>query len=256
MLRCLGDLTADSMANIQRRCKENASLPVPENIREMVERDKRFAVEQKIITSRRASVIPVRYVDVKLCELRVDKENYNAIHNARALIASDFKYGVGFWGDKGTGKSTLAAAIANEAIACGFVAKMFNPERMLGRMFDASTYGGEERIKSVREDIAKSQVLIIDDFGSETLTHQKLSWMFEFINERWNQGRNFCTIVTSNLAFLDLAATYNGAAEKAGDRPRGEAIIDRIRAMTWPWYEMRGKSRRQTTLTLTAEEKP
>ena len=66
--------------------------------------------------------------------------------------------GLLFWGDVGTGKTYLAACIANALIEQEVSVRMFNFSHILNAGFDTKN--------ELLEDICRCSLLIIDDFGS------------------------------------------------------------------------------------------
>jgi DNA replication protein DnaC len=233
------------LAKVQAKCAEYAAQPEPEHVRKLSEHDSKIKAREARDWVMRHSAIPVRYREFP-AGFEIDLNNQLAYEATQLISQSGFVTGVGLFGGAGIGKSQMASVVALEAIDRGIPAKMFTPEGLLARVFDASTYGGEEAVADVMRDIALTPVLILDDLGSEALSRQKLAWLYEILNSRWNAGRNRCLIVTSNVSFGDLLVKYATIAERAGDKERGEAIMDRIRALAWPWIEMLGDSRRGT----------
>lgn len=138
------------------------------------------------------------------------------------------KEGIGLllWGGVGTGKTYMAACIANALID--------QEKRVLMTDFasisNISIFDSEEYIKS----LGTYDLLIIDDYGAERNTEFALQNVFDVINRRWESGKPL--IVTTNL---ELDRIRNKDTENI-TRAR---IEDRILEMCKPVY-VSGESRR------------
>ena len=97
--------------------------------------------------------------------------------------------GLLFWGDIGTGKTHLAACIANALIEQEISVKMVNFSHILNAGFE----GRNEFIESIR----RCGLLIIDDFGSERETEYGLETIHSVLDARYSCGKPM--IVTTNL---------------------------------------------------------
>ena len=64
-----------------------------------------------------------------------------------------------------------------------------------------------DELKILRDKLYLSDLLIIDDLGTEKTNQFVSSQLFSCINERINRGRS--TIITTNLSFEQLRATYS-----------------------------------------------
>lgn len=103
--------------------------------------------------------------------------------------------GLMFYGKVGTGKSYLAAAVANKVIEMGYTALMTDFARLGNEIFDAT-----DKNKFLAE-LNKYQLLVIDDFGAERDT--------EFMGEVAQQ-----VIDRRCVAELPLIVTTNLTADE------------------------------------------
>lgn len=100
-------------------------------------------------------------------------------------------------GGYGSGKTHLAAAIANQRLALGHAALFVVVPDLLDHLRSAysptSSTGYDERLEAIRE----TPLLILDDLGAHNSTAWAQEKLFQILNHRYN-GR-LPTVVTSNL---------------------------------------------------------
>ena len=106
--------------------------------------------------------------------------------------------GLLFYGPVGTGKSHIAACIANEVINQGYLARMTNISTMVNEL-QASFDGRAEYIYNLQ----KYDLLIIDDFGIERASEYMNEQVFNIVDSRISSGLPM--IVTTNLSIEDMA---------------------------------------------------
>lgn len=106
--------------------------------------------------------------------------------------------GLLFWGDVGTGKSFLAACIANALLDQGIPVLMTNFSRVLNRMGTMYTQERAEFMDSLRT----YELLIIDDLGIERDTEYAQEQVYAVIDERYKI--NLPLIVTTNLTVSQM----------------------------------------------------
>jgi DNA replication protein DnaC len=122
------------------------------------------------------------------------------------------------WGQRGTGKTHLAAAIAQAAAAAGTPTLYASAPRQLDFVKD----GFRDRSSSERlEALIEVDLLVLDDLGSEQPTEWAAATLFALLDERYRHDRP--TVFTSNLHPDKLGGTAN--ASIAGQYAR---IADRI----------------------------
>ena len=109
-----------------------------------------------------------------------------------------------FWGGVGTGKSYLAACIANALMEKEVAVCMTNFATILGDLA-ASFEGRNEYISS----LCSYPLLILDDFGMERGTEYGLEQVYSVIDSRYRSGKPL--IATTNLT-LALSAPHTSSA--------------------------------------------
>lgn len=142
-------------------------------------------------------------------------------------------------GGYGTGKTHLAAAIANQLLQTGTPVICMTMIDLLARIretFDSRREGTEAQVMRLYADVP---LLIIDDLGSEQPTEWGCTTIFSIINARYEAYMP--TIVTSNCGADELVQRMT--PRDATDR-NAQKTVDRLREMCvavhmdWPsWRE-------------------
>lgn len=123
-----------------------------------------------------------------------------------------------FYGDAGKGKTYLSSCVANRVLSKGYSVYYQSAFRLMDIMekLKFGRYDEEEAPQAEYE--AKyaydTDLLIIDDVGTEFVTAYSSAAMYDLINSRLNLGKN--TIISSNLAPSGI------------DRQYGERMMSRI----------------------------
>lgn len=132
-------------------------------------------------------------------------------------------------GPTGVGKSHLAQGLANEACRRGHDVMFVKAAKLLKRLNGGRADGTYERRFS---NIAKTKLLIIDDFGLQPLRPPGSEDLYEIIAERYEQTS---TIITSNRAFKEWPDAFNEPllASAALDRLRHHAHLIEIQGPSY-----------------------
>lgn len=110
------------------------------------------------------------------------------------------------FGKTGTGKTHISSAIAGEIIRMGYDVVYDSAQNILND-FENERFGGERtRGESLTEKYLTSDLLIIDDLGTEFSTSFTLSCLYNLLNTR--QNRDLSTIISTNLEPAALASKY------------------------------------------------
>lgn len=130
-------------------------------------------------------------------------------------------------GQVGTGKSFLAAAIANELISQGVPCLMTNFSRIISRI--SEKFGGDQKYL---DDLNRFDLLIIDDLGAERDSDFTWEKVMNVIDARYRAGLPI--IITTNLGPKDFA--------DRGDIRR-QRVFSRLKEMCI-CLEVKGEDRR------------
>ncbi len=118
-------------------------------------------------------------------------------------------------GPTGVGKSYLAAALAHAACRADFSVRCFR----LPRLIDEFTrYAALQKRSALLKQLARVELLVIDDFGLAPLADQTVRDLLEVLDDRYDRAS---TLITSQLP-LDQWHSY------LGDRTVADAILDRL----------------------------
>lgn len=158
-----------------------------------------------------------------------DQRNENIARRYVANFDTLRKQGTGLLlcGQVGTGKSFLAAAIANELISQGTPCLMTNFSRIISRV--SEKFGGDQKYL---DDLNRFDLLIIDDLGAERDSDFTWEKVMNVIDARYRAGLPL--IITTNLGPKDFA--------DRGDIRR-QRVFSRLKEMCI-CLEVKGEDRR------------
>lgn len=162
-----------------------------------------------------------------------DGSQEKVIHNAKKYVENFAKYrdagkGLLLYGGVGTGKTYIAACIANALINTGIPVMFTNFSRIANKM--------QERFGKAQEfldSLDKYQLLVIDDLATERSTEYMREIIFNVIDARYRSGLPM--IITTNLSIESMS----NAADISETR-----VYDRILEVCFP-IEVNGESHRR-----------
>ncbi|MEI7503867.1 MAG: IS21-like element helper ATPase IstB [Paludibacter sp.] len=134
-------------------------------------------------------------------------------------------------GSSGCGKSFLTSALGHHACAQGYTVRYFNIQKLL---LAAKIARLEGTTLKFFDKIAKTQVLILDDFGLAHIEQQQLMDLMEIIEDR--HGKN-ATIIASQLPVTNWY-------DIIGEATIADAILDRLVHTSYR-IEIKGESLRK-----------
>lgn len=218
--------------------------------REKKDKQEKFEEEMRRIEYlRRVSIMDVKLRNVDFSTFNTDQENEKLFRIAKNYVKNFDKMfanrqGILFYGNVGTGKSYIAAMIANELINRLNSVIMTSFIKLLQDIGNFDTNDGEyiNRLNSAK-------LLIIDDLGAERSTDFALEKVYDIIDSRYRSGKPI--ILTTNL---------NLGQMKECDDIKYNRIYDRIFEMCYPvkveglsWRKREAASRFKTTKSILEE---
>ena len=183
--------------------------------------------------------IPRAYDGDTFADYTVTATNKDAVDAAHMMVADEIK-GLFLHGEKGTGKTKLAAIIANERARAGSPVLFASvPDLMadIRRSFKDGTTS--EAVQAVKN----TPFLVLDDLGAEKMTEWVGEQLFCIVNHRYNE--RLATVVTSNYSPTRIIA-HMATVDRGGnviDDMQGQRIMSRIYEMC-ERVEIRGKDYR------------
>ncbi len=118
-------------------------------------------------------------------------------------------------GPTGCGKTYLACALATQACRHAFSVRYFRTSRLLEAL---SIAHGDGRFQKLVQQLAKTDLLVLDDWGLEKMNLSQRNDMLEIMEDR-HGARS--TIITSQLPITQWHKAI-------GDTTLADAILDRI----------------------------
>lgn len=119
--------------------------------------------------------------------------------------------GLMFYGDVGTGKSWLAACIANHLINRGVSVLMTSFVKIL-QYIDSD----EEAEREIITRIGQAKLVIFDDLGAERGTNYGFEKIYNIIDSRYR--RNLPMIITTNIPLQEMLAEMDMRKKRIYDR--------------------------------------
>ena len=137
----------------------------------------------------------------------------------------------------GVGKTYVACALLHEACRKGYTARYVRLPRLLDDVALARVDG---RYPSLMAGLAKTQVLLLDDWGLSVLTEEQRRQVLEIIEDRYSLRP---TIITSQVP-------VDNWYDIIGESTLADAIMDRIVNGAYK-LDLKGPSRRKDRARLT-----
>lgn len=218
LLEKLTELKCDGMKTAlqeQAQCEEIESMPFHDRLLLLLERE---------ITVRNERRLQLRLKKAKLrqtaCIEQIDFKVSRGLDKSLILSLSACQWvrkhqNIALVGATGTGKTYLACALAHKACLEGFSAAYLRLPRLLQDLVVAK---GDGRYTRLMQQLAKLDVLILDDWGLNTCTGEQSRDLLEVLDDR-HQLRS--TIVTSQLPIKHWHETL-------GNPTIADAILDRL----------------------------
>ena len=170
--------------------------------------------------------IPRAYEGDTFADYTVTDGNRKAVEAARWMLAGGS--GVFLYGTKGTGKTKLAAIIANERARSGSPVLFASVPDLMADIRSSFKDGTtSEAVQAVKN----TPFLVLDDLGSEKMSEWVGEQLFCIVNHRYNE--QLPTVVTSNYSPTQIIrhmATVDARGNVIDDM-QGQRIMSRIYGM-------------------------
>lgn len=152
------------------------------------------------------------------------RENIKKIRNKSLEFVQNFDNpdykNLLFTGNTGLGKTFLSNCIANEVLKNGKTVLYQTAPVLLENIIDYKLSKQKSNLEDINKSVLETDLLIIDDLGTETLNNMKLSELFTIINTRiLNLNHKITkTIISTNLNINEIFSKYE---ERIGSRIAG-----------------------------------
>jgi len=171
--------------------------------------------------------IPRAYEGDTFADYDITDGNKGAVAAAHLMIAGEIG-GLFMHGVRGTGKTKLAAIIANERARAGNPVLFASvPDLMADIRSSFKDNSTSETVQAVKE----TPFLVLDDLGSEKMSEWVGEQLFCIVNHRYNERLQ--TVVTSNYSPTEIIA-HMATVDRDGnviDDMQGQRIMSRIYGM-------------------------
>lgn len=186
--------------------------------------------QAKISRAFKMAKMPPRYIGKSFADYEVTADNKAAVKAANELVENP-QFGLYIYGKPGTGKTFLAAIIAQELIHKGKSVIFGDVPSVLDDLKDTFDGGGENKLSQLMSMLAETDMLVLDDLGTEVPTEWAVERLYKIINDRYNSDKPL--IVTSNYKPNIVGERMNHPKKKEGtyDSVTGDRIISRLLQM-------------------------
>lgn len=232
---------------------------------EMLRREAELRMQRRINGIFRNSGIKGRWVNQTFDSFQLDDNNRSAFEKVKRYadsFSSDMlpevrderhiippkkeRNGLFITGSYGTGKTHLAAALANQLIGQGIPVICMTMVDLLSRIRESF----DRRDRFSEEEILRTYVscplLVIDDLGSEQPTEWGINQIFRIINARYEAYMPI--VITTNYSGGELVERMTLEERGRGtlyDKKTAEKTLDRLQGvciginMEWPSWRLR-----------------
>ena len=110
--------------------------------------------------------------------------------------------GLWFFGDVGTGKTSLAMLVSKAALESGRSVAIYSVPRLLADIKETYEDDSGRSYSELFGRLCEVDLLHLDDLGAEKRTEWVLEQLYSIVNERWQNERSI--VVTTNLGLDEL----------------------------------------------------
>jgi DNA replication protein DnaC len=180
--------------------------------------------------------IPKRYRGVSFERQPVADMDPYVLQSVRQFVRRieknlDDGRGLWFFGDVGTGKTSLAMIVSKAALEAGRSVAIYSVPRLLADIKETYEADADRSYAELFRRLCDVDLLHLDDLGAEKRTEWVLEQLYSIVNERWQNERSI--VVTTNLGLDELR-------DQIGFR-----TVSRIEGVCGPAIPIMGRDLRQ-----------
>lgn len=196
--------------------------------------------QKKIDRLFRSACVPAAYASDTFSTYEVTGDNAEAVAAAKWIVNAGDARGLFIYGPRGTGKTKLAAIIANEKAKAGSPVLFSSVPDLLE---DIRRSYGTNKVAETMDAARTTPCLVLDDLGAERITEWVGEQLFCLLNYRYNNRLQ--TVITTNYDMAALAERLT-IYDRSGnaDDTQAQRIMSRIYGMCERVY-LGGKDWRQ-----------
>lgn len=186
--------------------------------------------------------LPPQYCNKTFADYAIDANNKAALQAAKAFLQDD-SVGLFYFGTPGTGKTLLASILAQEMLKSGKSVIFGDVPSLLEDLRGSYDAMSNLKITKLMDDLAETDLLVLDDLGTESPTEWAVERLYLIINQRYNAKKP--VIVTSNFRLGEIKDRLNNPKNATSKLPSvtGDRIVSRLAQMC-KRVELTGKDRR------------
>ena len=159
----------------------------------------KFGRMRQMFSKCRNAQIPLKYAGKSFDDYQVTDDNRRAVTIAKAFCSKKPSQGIYFFGKCGTGKTFLAAIIAQEFLSDFQTVIFGDVPTLLDEI--KRTFGGGNT-SDLFDRYCDCDLLVLDDIGTGKVTDWSVGQIYQLLNRRYNSEKP--TIITSNHDLKDL----------------------------------------------------
>lgn len=195
-------------------CKKCSDKKKQEEEKQYLEKLRKKRRQSKIERYFEQSNLGKRFKQRTFENFKVNNDNRNAYRKSREFVLhfeDRLKDGRGiiFFGDYGTGKTHLAAAILQDAIKQEHTGVFVSVPDLIAKI--RKSWNGEGNESDLIDTLIKADLVVMDDLGAENTKDWIVERLFVIINSRYE--RMLPTIFTTNCNFQELKQKVGGRIE-------------------------------------------
>lgn len=149
-----------------------------------------------------SAVIPRKYRHVAFERPPISDLPEPIVRSVRGYVRKleeHLRAGEGLWlfGDVGTGKTSLAMLVSQQALDAGHSVAIYSLPRLLAEIRDTFDADSEDSYVAFLDRLASVDLLHIDDVGAERTSPWVLEQLYAIVNARYEEER--AVLITTNL---------------------------------------------------------